>query len=237
MGNLKPIIIYGIGQQADLVHYYFEKILSRQVLAFTIDMEIKYDKKNSLPVIPFNQVTHYVKNTEFEFFVAVGGIALNLIREYYFKQCKKTRHTLANCITLTSTSHLTYGNNTLIDSTTRVMPFVHMGDNACVMGGNIGHHVKIGDHVSIISSTIGGNVTIGNNCFISLNATIHPGITIGEYSLIDTGAIITKDIPAYTVATRDVPTGRKIDSRRVKLLGESYNSFLKKILLKKKSCN
>jgi acetyltransferase-like isoleucine patch superfamily enzyme len=35
---------------------------------------------------------------------------------------------------------------------------------------------------------------------IGANATILPGVTIGEYAMIGAGAVVTKDIPAYAVA-------------------------------------
>jgi len=35
---------------------------------------------------------------------------------------------------------------------------------------------------------------------IGANATIVCGVTIGEYALIGSGAVVTKDIPAYSLA-------------------------------------
>lgn len=34
---------------------------------------------------------------------------------------------------------------------------------------------------------------------VGANATILPGITIGEYSMVGAGAVVTKDVPAYAV--------------------------------------
>lgn len=38
-------------------------------------------------------------------------------------------------------------------------------------------------------------VVIGDNCWIGANATILPGITIGDCSIVAAGAIVTKDVP------------------------------------------
>lgn len=43
-------------------------------------------------------------------------------------------------------------------------------------------------------------VTIGNDVWIGGNVTILPGVTIGDRSVIAAGAVVTKDIPANTVA-------------------------------------
>jgi acetyltransferase-like isoleucine patch superfamily enzyme len=34
---------------------------------------------------------------------------------------------------------------------------------------------------------------------VGANATILPGITIGKYSMVGAGAVVTKDVPAYAV--------------------------------------
>jgi maltose O-acetyltransferase len=43
-------------------------------------------------------------------------------------------------------------------------------------------------------------VTIGEECWIGGHATICPGVTIGDRSVIGAGAVVTKDIPADSLA-------------------------------------
>lgn len=42
-------------------------------------------------------------------------------------------------------------------------------------------------------------IKIGNNVWIGSNATILQGVTIGEWSVIAAGAVVTKDVEPYTV--------------------------------------
>lgn len=42
-------------------------------------------------------------------------------------------------------------------------------------------------------------VIIGDNVWIGSNATILPGVTIGDNSVVAAGAVVTKDVPANTV--------------------------------------
>ncbi len=42
-------------------------------------------------------------------------------------------------------------------------------------------------------------ITIGNHVWIGSNATILPGVTIGEWSVVAAGAVVTKDVPPYCV--------------------------------------
>jgi len=43
-------------------------------------------------------------------------------------------------------------------------------------------------------------ITIGKNVWITTNCVILPGVTIGDNSVIGAGSIVTKDIPANSVA-------------------------------------
>ena len=42
-------------------------------------------------------------------------------------------------------------------------------------------------------------VTIGDDIWIGANAVILPGVTIGNHSVIAAGAVVTKDVPPYTL--------------------------------------
>ena len=46
----------------------------------------------------------------------------------------------------------------------------------------------------------GISITIGNNVWIGGNVVICPGVTIGDNAVIGAGSVVTKDIPAWSVA-------------------------------------
>lgn len=48
-------------------------------------------------------------------------------------------------------------------------------------------------------TTSKGSVIIGNNVWIGDKATILPGVTIGDGSVIAANAVVTKDVPPYSV--------------------------------------
>ena len=45
-----------------------------------------------------------------------------------------------------------------------------------------------------------GDTVIGNDVWIGMNATIMPGVTIGDGAIISAGAVVVKDVAPYTVA-------------------------------------
>lgn len=44
------------------------------------------------------------------------------------------------------------------------------------------------------------NIILGKGCTIGANSTILAGVKIGEYSMIGAGAVVTKDIPSFSIA-------------------------------------
>jgi acetyltransferase-like isoleucine patch superfamily enzyme len=77
----------------------------------------------------------------------------------------------------------------------------------------IGDRVAIGPNVSIFAAThetdvasrrdnieFARPVTIGDDCWIGGHVVILPGVTIGEGCTIGAGAVVSKDIPAWSVA-------------------------------------
>ena len=50
-----------------------------------------------------------------------------------------------------------------------------------------------------LSGGFKGDTVIGNDVWIGYNATIMPGINIGDGAIIATNAVVTKDVPPYSI--------------------------------------
>lgn len=63
--------------------------------------------------------------------------------------------------------------------------------------------VTVMAHDASTKKTLGytkiGQVHIGDHVFIGANATILPGVTIGDYAVIGAGSIVAHDVPARTI--------------------------------------
>lgn len=77
----------------------------------------------------------------------------------------------------------------------------------------IGNNVFIGPNVSIFTAghpihpairnqelEYAFPITIGNNVWIGGNTVINPGVSLGDNSVIGSGSVVTKNIPANTIA-------------------------------------
>ncbi|WP_157670453.1 sugar O-acetyltransferase [Chitinibacter sp. GC72] len=78
---------------------------------------------------------------------------------------------------------------------------------------SIGHHTLISPNVQIQTATHPVDpterqqwafwakpITIGANVWIGANAIICPGVTIGDHSVIGAGSVVSRDIPACSLA-------------------------------------
>ena len=50
------------------------------------------------------------------------------------------------------------------------------------------------------SKVVFDKIVIGNNVHIGSGSIIMPGVTIGEGAIVGAGSLVTKDIPAWTIA-------------------------------------
>ncbi|MCQ2102235.1 MAG: sugar O-acetyltransferase [Fibrobacter sp.] len=58
-------------------------------------------------------------------------------------------------------------------------------------------------------------IRIGNNVWIGANVTVLPGVTIGDNCVIGAGSVVTRDIPANTIAFGNpCRPHRKIDEKK-----------------------
>lgn len=87
--------------------------------------------------------------------------------------------------------------------------FINHSFTAMSIGGiDIDDNVQIGPHVTIVTDNHDFNnryvlkcrpVHICRNAWIGANATILPGVTVGENAVVAGGAVVTKDVPAGTI--------------------------------------
>lgn len=67
-----------------------------------------------------------------------------------------------------------------------------------IVGKNsiIGYNTTILTHEYLIKEYRLGHVTIGDEVLIGANATILPGVTIGDGAIVSAGTLVNKDVPA-----------------------------------------
>lgn len=78
------------------------------------------------------------------------------------------------------------------------MGTITVGDGSMI-GPDVGFFTTNHDPTNIWKMST-GEINIGKNVWIGARANILPGVTIGDGAIIGTSAVVTKDIPAHTIA-------------------------------------
>ncbi|BBU43897.1 N-acetyltransferase [Pseudomonas monteilii] len=107
------------------------------------------------------------------------------------------------------------GRNCNICAHTLIEGDVVLGDNVTVKSGvylwdgtRIADDVFIGPNATFTNDAMPrskvypeqfNGITLERGASIGANATLLPGIVIGEYAMVGAGAVVTKDVPPYAV--------------------------------------
>jgi acetyltransferase-like isoleucine patch superfamily enzyme len=60
-------------------------------------------------------------------------------------------------------------------------------------------------------------IVLKKGCLIGMESFVLPGVTVGEGAIVGAGSLVTKDVPAWTVATgRPAKVVREIPKRESK---------------------
>jgi len=126
------------------------------------------------------------------------------ITHYTDRLRAKDGHGYARCLAQRGFFHA-MGRDCYIDFSVNVdEPYlVSMGDNVWLTDD-----VRLLTHdgaISMLSRATGerlrkfGSIHFGNNVFVGMNASIMPGVTVGDNCIIATGSVVTRDIAPNTI--------------------------------------
>ena len=96
--------------------------------------------------------------------------------------------------------HTFIGHETLImggDSRVTIGENCDISSRVCIISGS--HHIDM-LNVRSAGNNVGLDITIKDGVWVGFGTLILPGVTIGEKAIIGGGSVVSKDIPAYTIA-------------------------------------
>jgi sugar O-acyltransferase (sialic acid O-acetyltransferase NeuD family) len=201
---MAKVIIFGLGDIAQIADYYFRIDSDHEVVAFTVDKDYMTSKEfEGRTVIPFEEIEKTHPPSEYKMFIAVSYAKMNKVRAEKYRQAKAKGYELVSYIS-SRCSYLSQnpcGDNCFIFEDNTIQPFVKIGNNVTLWSGNhIGHHSVIEDHNFISSHVVvSGHCRIHSFCFIGVNATLGHKVTVAEETLIGAGVVQTKDTMAKGV--------------------------------------
>jgi sugar O-acyltransferase (sialic acid O-acetyltransferase NeuD family) len=218
---MKDLVIFGIGQIGEVIHYYLTKEAGRRVVAFSVDAAYrKVERLFDLPVVPFEELEAQYPPDSHELFVAMGFHQVNKAREAKVSAAQAKGYTLASHVSPRATvwSGFRANPNTIIMENNVIQPFVTIGHNVILWSGNhVGHHSTIADHCFVAShAVISGSVYIGEGTFVGVNATIRDNVSIGAHNVLGAGTLILNDTPDNAVFMGAATEMSRVPSNRLR---------------------
>jgi len=199
---MQKIILWGTGEMTQIIEYYINKEQAFDVVAYTMDREYIKDKTyNSKPIVPFDEIEKHYSPKEFKLGIPMSSKKLNKIREEKYLEGKSKGYSFITYISKNAVCDAeTIGENNFIFPGCVIQPFSKIGNNIVMWPHtHIGHHTEIKDNCFLAIPKISGHCTIEKNCFLGINCSLADHITIGEYSIIGGGAIVTKNVKQNSV--------------------------------------
>jgi len=217
---MAKVIIFGIGQIAEIAHFYLTNDSEHEVVAFTVDKEfLKGDSFHTLPVVAYEDLIEKYPPNEFKMFIPISYKKVNKLRAEKFADAKAKGYKCVSYISSKATYYNTpVGENCFIFENNVIQPFTSIGDNCILWSGNhIGHHTTIEDHCFLASHVvISGKVNIGEFSFLGVNSTISDNVSIGIANVIGSGAIIFKDTDDNAVYSPSETEKSRVSSNRLR---------------------
>lgn len=208
----KPIVLFGTGKIAEVVHHFMVHEAGMNLAAFTVDTAfVGEGTKEGLPVVDFAAVEKQFPPDKYDLFVALGYHEMNALRARKIAEAKAKGYALPSFVHPQSglPKGTPIGENCFIMRDVHIHPKVTIGNDVFVWSGAIiGHHCTLGDHLWFTSgANVAGACTIGDNCFFAINSTVSHGVRIGRRCFIGANALVTKDMTdeQVVIAQSDKP--------------------------------
>lgn len=220
---MKPLVIFGAGELAEVAHFYFTRDARATLAAFTVDAAyLKEREFCGLPVVAFEELRAAFPPDTHDLFVALSYARINALRAEKCAAGKALGYRLRTYVSSRATvwDGFQPGENCFILEDNTIQPFVRIAANVTLWSGNhIGHHAALGANCFITSHVvISGGVHVGDNAFIGVNATVRDHVTIGARSVIGAGAVVLQDVPDDGVVAAPGTELSKVPSHRLRRL-------------------
>jgi sugar O-acyltransferase (sialic acid O-acetyltransferase NeuD family) len=199
VSSAKPLVIFGVGELADLAHFYFTEA-GRRIAAFTVDAAyLRGNTFHDAPAVAFETISESFPPSRFEMFVAIGYRDLNCKRSERCAIAIQRGYRLASFASPKADlwPGLAVGANCLVMEGNVLQPYSRLGVGVILGSGNlISHHAVVEDYCYLAARVvIGGAARVGHHSFVGLNVTVREKVRIGASCLVGAAALVLKDVP------------------------------------------
>lgn len=199
---MRQILIFGAGEMARLLHFYFSREESTKVVAFTVDKEyISEESFCGLDVVDFDDALARFPPHKYEVFVAIGPSKMNSIRQEKVLEVKRRGYNLASYISPSAVCESPLGPNSLVADFAVVNPFVKLGENNFIFESAVVSNESVVGNNCYISprATVGTFSRVGDNSFLGTASVVNTRVRLGKFSLIGATCYISSNTEEHSV--------------------------------------
>jgi sugar O-acyltransferase (sialic acid O-acetyltransferase NeuD family) len=188
----EKFVVYGAGGMGKEADWIADGNKAKLELVYFVDDNTQIINCNKKPV-------YHALNDELPLVISIAepSIKRNLVKRFPGNQ------TFINLVSNSVKKHNSaqFGIGCIVGFDVVISCEVKIGNHTLINARSIiGHDSILGDFVSIMYNvSISGNVSIGDGTLIGSGAVVLPGIKIGKNCKIGAGAVVTKDVPDYSV--------------------------------------
>ena len=204
---MAAIVVFGVGQIADMVSFFIETDTAHEIVAYTVDRShIEDEIFRGKPVVPWEDLATVFPPPVYQLFCPISFRGLNEFRRLKYEEGKKKGYQFLSYIHSSSLVNAeSIGENCMILEDCVIQPGVRIGNNVILWSStHIGHHSAIGDHCFIAGhGGVSGNVAVGDSCFFGGGSLVGDGVKIGARCILGLGAKVTEDMADEDVAVAE----------------------------------
>ena len=198
----QKVIIYGCGDFAKQMYWYFNYDSKYKVIGFCVDAQFMTERMfEGLPVYSFENIEEKFPPSKYKMFVAVGYSKMRN-RQQMFQKAKSKKYELINYISSSAKVAIgtIIGCNNVVLSNVTIEPNAWIQDNNIIWSSvTICHDVILGNHNFIAAGVIiGGFTEVKNLCFVGFNSTIIQNLIISDEVLIGANSLQLKNAQKYS---------------------------------------
>lgn len=201
---MQKIVLFGIGNVAEVAYYFLKHDTNKEVVAFTLEKNYIKDnhEKFGLPIVEYEIIEEKYPPNEYLLFAPCSGTNLNRFRERIYNTGKSKGY---NFYTYISSKASVFtekiGENCFILEDNTIQPYTKIGNNCVLWSGNhIGHHTIIEDHIFISSHVvICGECLIKKYSWLGVNSSIKNTLIIDEGTIVGMDSSVTKNTTGNSI--------------------------------------
>ena len=194
----KPLVIFGLGDIADVAFTYFSDDSDFDVVAYTVDATYRHRTTfHGLPVVPYDALGDHYEPAEVAMFVAAGYGDNNRTRERLIARARRDGWSLARYVaSRAGVWDATVGENCMVIDGTVLQPGARVGTGTILWSNSVvGARATVGACCYIGPvAVIGADVALDDRCVVGPLAHVASRLRVGDTCFIGASAHVQDDL-------------------------------------------